>query len=41
MDRKEVNREEWVIDVLAFCLAQVIIGKDGFVVGGEGIVAGE
>ncbi|KAH9956740.1 hypothetical protein BC827DRAFT_1385898, partial [Russula dissimulans] len=35
-DRKEVNREEWVIDVLAFCLAQAIVGKDGFVGGDEG-----
>jgi hypothetical protein len=41
MDRKEVNREEWVINVLAFCLAQVIISEDSFVVSGKGIVVGE
>jgi hypothetical protein len=31
MDRKKVNREEWVVDILAFHLAQAIVGKDGFV----------
>jgi hypothetical protein len=40
MDRKEVNREEWVVDVLAFRLAQAIVGEDGFVGGGDGVVAG-
>jgi hypothetical protein len=41
IDRREVNREEWMLDVLAFHIAQVIVGEDGFVGGSEGIVAGE
>jgi hypothetical protein len=41
MDRREVNREEWMLDVLAFCIAQAIVGEDGFVGGGEGVVVGE
>ncbi|KAH9964904.1 hypothetical protein BC827DRAFT_1153843 [Russula dissimulans] len=41
MDRREVNREEWVFDVLAFRLTQAIVGEDGFVGGGEGVVARE
>ncbi|KAH9957531.1 hypothetical protein BC827DRAFT_1157245 [Russula dissimulans] len=40
MDRREVNREEWVVDVLAFHVAQAIVGENGFVGGGEGVVAG-
>ncbi|KAH9952662.1 CHAT domain-containing protein [Russula dissimulans] len=39
MDRREVNREEWVIDILALRLAQAIVGEDDFVGGGEGGVA--
>jgi hypothetical protein len=41
MDRREVNREEWMIVILVFCIAQAIVGEDSFVGGGEGIVAGE
>jgi hypothetical protein len=41
MDRKEVNRAEWEVDVLAFRVAQAIVGEDGFDDGGEGVVAGE
>jgi hypothetical protein len=41
MDRKEVNRAEWAVGVLVFCLAQVIIGEDRFEGGSEGIVTGK
>jgi hypothetical protein len=41
MDRREVNREEWMIVVLVSHIAQAIVGEDGFVGGGEGIVVGE
>jgi hypothetical protein len=41
MDRREVNREEWMIVVLVFYIAQAIISEDSFVGSGEGIVAGE
>jgi hypothetical protein len=40
MDRVEVNRVEWVVDILAFRLAQAIVSKVSFVGSGEGIVAG-
>jgi hypothetical protein len=29
------------MNILAFCLAQAIVGEDSFVGGGEGVVAGE
>jgi hypothetical protein len=41
MDRKEVNREEWVIDILVFRLAQAIVGENRFVGSSEGIVMGK
>jgi hypothetical protein len=41
MDRREVNRVEWVVDILVFHIAQAIVGEDSFDGGGEGIVAGE
>jgi hypothetical protein len=41
MDRREVNREEWMIVILVFRIAQAIIGEDGFVGSGKGVVAGE
>jgi hypothetical protein len=41
MDRREVNREEWMIVILVFRIAQAIVGEDSFVGGGEGIVVGE
>jgi hypothetical protein len=30
-----------MIVILVFCIVQAIVGEDGFVGGGEGIVAGE
>jgi hypothetical protein len=41
MDRREVNREKWMIVVLVFHIAQAIISEDGFVGSGEGVVVGE
>jgi hypothetical protein len=39
MDKDEVNGNRWEVDILAFRIAQAIVGENGFVGGGEGVVA--